>query len=248
MRKNMSIMRSEIVVPLLAIFAILLAAIAIFQPWWSMNTSPELQMIANYTMSLNAGLFRTLHVATTNITDGTTSALAFGLTNTTAYQDPIFQTITASRTDGNLTTTVTFNIVNVAASQVPKQIANATNLTLAMLATGLVLTIVMMLLILMITVRKMPLERYAYLIGIVATIILLVAPLQMSLNITGFSGSSVLNDKTSVWNGETLAAWGPSTGWFLALAAALMTIVCLLPIRMIYADRRRGIVRLQSLK
>jgi hypothetical protein len=48
-----------------------------------------------------------------------------------------------------------------------------------------------------------------------------------------------------VWNGETLATWGPSTGWFLTLAAALITIVCLLPVRTMYSDRRRGI---QSLK
>jgi len=241
----MSIMRSEIVVPLLAIFAVLLVAIAIFQPWWSMNTSPELQMMTNSTMSINADLFRTLNVARTDGTNATTSTSAFGITNTTAYQDPIFLAVTANRKDGNLTTTFTFSIGNVTISQQTKQIADATNLTLAMVVTGLVLAIVMMLLTLMITIRKMPLERYTYLIGILAAIILLVAPLQMSFNVTGFSGSLALNSKTSVWNGEPLATWGPSTGWFLTLAAAFIAIVCLLPVRTMYSDRRRGI---QSLK
>jgi len=241
----MSIMRSEIVVPLLAIFAVLLVAIAIFQPWWSMNTSPELQMMTNSTMNINADLFRTLNVARTDGTNATTSTSAFDITNTTAYQDPIFLAVTANRKDGNLTTMFTFSIGNVTISQQTKQIADATNLTLAMVVTGLVLTIVMMLLILMITIRKMPLERYTYLIGILAAIILLIAPLQMSFNVTGFSGSYALKSKTSVWNGETLATWGPSTGWFLTLAAALITIVCLFPVRIMYSDRRRGI---QSLK
>jgi hypothetical protein len=245
MRKNMSIMRSEIVVPLLAIFAVLLVAIAIFQPWWSMNTSPELQMMTNSTMSINADLFRTLNVARTDGMNATTSTSAFGITNTTAYQDPIFLAVTANRKDGNLTTTFTFSIGNVTIYQQTEQIADATNLTLAMVVTGLVLAIVMMLLTLMITIRKMPLERYTYLVGVLAAIILLVAPLQMALNVTGFSGSLALDSKTSVWNGETLATWGPSTGWFLTLAAALITIVCLFPVRIMYSDRRRGI---QSLK
>jgi hypothetical protein len=246
MRKNMSIMRSDLVVPLLAILVVLLAAIAIFEPWWSMNTSPELQLMTNSTMSINAGLLRTLNVARTDAMGANTSTLTFAITNTTAYQDPIFQAITANRTDGNLTTTFTFSIGNVTISQQAKQIADDTNLTLAMVVTGLILAVVMMLLIIMITIRKMPLERYTYWIGILAAIILLVAPLQMSFNVGGFSGALALTGRAfSVWNGETLATWGPSTGWFLTLAAALMAIVCLLPVRRMYSDRRRGI---QSLK
>jgi hypothetical protein len=248
MRRNMNILRSENLVPLLCLFAILLVAIAIFQPWWSLNTSPELQALSNSTMSINAGLFRTLNVATTNVTDGTANSTSFALTNATAYNNPIFQTFTANRTDGNLTTTFIFTIGNLTVPQQAKQIANATNLTLAMVVTGLALAIVMMLLTIMVTVRKMPLERYTYLVGILAAVFLLLAPLQMYVNTTGLSGSLVLNMRHSIWDGETLAAWGPSTGFFLTLAAALVTIVCLLPIRTIYADRRRGIVRAKIIK
>jgi hypothetical protein len=248
MTKSIATIRSEGIVFLLALFAVLLVLIAIFQPWWSLNTSPELQMFTNSTMNINAGLFRTLSVATTNATDGTTNATSFSITNTTAYNDPIFQTFNANRTDGSVTTTFTFSAGNLTIAQLAKQIANDTNLTLIMLVTGLVLAIVMTLLTVMVTMRNMPLERLAYLVGVLAAVFLLLAPLQMYNNVAGFSGSFALNMKHSIWNGETLATWGPSTGWFLTLAAGLVDIVCLLPIRRAYSERRRGLKRETTLE
>jgi hypothetical protein len=247
LQKKTSIIRSDIVVPLLAIFAVLLVAIAFSQPWWSMNTSPEWQMMASSTTSVNVGLYGTVNVVRTDVNESnsTTSTLTFGATNTSAYEDPIFNMITVSRQDGSLTTTFTFGVGNLTISQVAKGIAGQANLTLTLAVTGLVLAIATMLLTLMITIRKMPLEKYTYVIGVLATIMLLVAPILLSLSVAGFSGSSTLAYRGSVWNGETLATWGPSTGWFLAVAAALITMVCLLPIRTMYSDRRRGI---QSLK
>ena len=246
MRINLGSIKKQPVALLLALLAVLLVVIAIFQPWWSMNTSPELQMLTNSTMNINAGLFRTLNVGTTNITAGTTNATSFGITNTTAYQGLIFQPFNANRTDANATntfmTTFTFSVANLTIAQQAKQIADDTNLTLAMVITGLVLTVVMTLLIYLTTVQKMPLERYAYLVGVLAAVLLLLAPLQMTNNVSNFAGSLALSMRGSVWDGETLATWGPSTGWFLTLAAALLDIVCLLPIRRIYAERRRGLL------
>jgi hypothetical protein len=243
MRKKIAIVRSNIVVPLLTIFAILLVIIAIFQPWWSMNTSPELQLMTETTIAANVGLFRTLNVARTD--SNATNTLTFEATNTTAYQDPIFQMVTARRTDSNMTTTFTFGIRNMTISQVAENIADQTNLTLALVTTGLGLSIAMMILILAITMRNMPFERYTYAIGVLATIILLVAPVLFALNVPDFSGSTTLTYAGSPWNGETLATWGPSTGWYLSIAAALIILVCLMPIRTMYSDRRR---LMQSLK
>jgi len=242
MRKNMENLTRKPIPLLVALLAVLLVGIAIFEPWWSTNTSPELQMLSNSTLSINAGLFRTLNVATTNATDGTANAASFGITNTTAYLDPIFQPFNADRLDGNLTTTFTFSVANLTVAQQANQIANDTNLTLALVTTGLVLAIMMAFLTIIVNTRKMPVERYAYLIGVLAVAILLLAPLQMYNNVAGFAGSLTLGIKESPWYGQTLATWGPSTGWFLALAAALVEIVCLLPIRKAYAERRRGIV------
>jgi len=238
MGKSMSITKNEIVIPLLAALAVLLAAAAIFQPWWSARTSPELQMMTNSTMTIDAGLFQTLNAARTDANE--TNTLAFAITNTTAYQSPIFQTITANRTDGNLTSTFTFNIGNLTSyQQQTKQIADTTNLTLPLTVVGLVLVIVTMLLILVVTRTKMALERYTYAVGVLAAIVLLIAPLQLALNVTDFWGSLNVPDSSPVWKDEVLATWGPSIGWYLTLAAALLIIVCLLPIRTMYSDRKR---------
>jgi hypothetical protein len=247
LQKKKSVIRSDIVFPLLAIFAVLLAGIAFSQPWWSMNTSPEWQMMSSSTMTVNVGLYRTVSVVRTdpNGTASATSTFTFDATNTSAYKDPIFNMITVSRQDGNKTTAFTFGVSNMTIAQVAKGIADQANLTLALAATGMVLAIATALLILMITIRGMALEKYTYLAGVLATIMLLVAPLLLSMNVAGFSGSWTLAYRGSVWNGETLATWGPSTGWFLAAVAALITMVCLLPVRTMYSDRKRGI---QSLK
>jgi hypothetical protein len=246
MRKTMSIMRSDLIVPLLAILAVLLAAIAIIQPWWSVRTSPELQLMTNSTMNIDAGLFQTLTATRTDANAGTTNTTAFAITNNTAYQDPIFRTITASRTDGNITTTFTFNINNVTSyQQQTQQIHDTTKQTLPLMAAGLVLTIVTMLLTILITRTDMALERYTYVAGVLAVIILLIAPLELAYNVTSFTGSLAITAKTSVWNGEAIAMWGPSIGWYLAIAAALITSVCLLPVRTMYTDRKR---RTQSYK
>jgi hypothetical protein len=244
MRRTMSIKISDLVVPMLAILAVLLVALAIFQPWWSVRTSPELQAMSNSSLSIDAGLFQTLNVARTDV--NSTNTTAFTISNTTAYQGPIFQMITASRTDGNLTTAFTFSINNMTSyQQQTQQIADTTNQTLPLMAAGLVLTIVSMLLLLVVTRTKMALERYTYFVGILTTIILLIAPLELAFNVTSFSGSLAITDKTSPWKGEAVVTWGPSIGWYLALAAALIIIVCLLPVRTMYSDRKRGT---QSLK
>jgi hypothetical protein len=238
MRRTISIKKSDLIVPTLAILAVLLVALAIFQPWWSVRTSPELQAMSNSSLSIDVGLFQKLNVARTDL--DSTNATAFKISNTTAYQDPIFQTITASRTDGNQTTAFTFSISNITSyKQQTQQIADTTKQTLPLMAAGLVLTIGSMLLLLVITRTKMALERYTYLVGILATIILLIAPLELAFNVTKFSGSFVITDHASAWNGEAVVTWGPSIGWYLALAAALIIIVCLLPVRMTYSDRKR---------
>jgi ABC-type dipeptide/oligopeptide/nickel transport system permease component len=243
MRRKIAIIKSTTVVPLLVILAVLLVLIAIFQPWWSMNTSPELQMMTNTMITANVGLFRTVNVARTDT--NATNTLTFDITNTTAYQDPIFQAVTAKRTDGNFTTTFTFGISNTTTSEVAKDVADQTNQTFILVITGLVLAIAMMILILMITMRNMPLEKYTYAIGVLATVVLLIAPVLLALNVPYFFGSTTLTYISSTWNGRTLATWGPSTGWYLSIAAALIIIVCLLPVRTMYSDRRRG---MQSLK
>jgi hypothetical protein len=237
MGKSMSIAKNEIIVPLLAVLAVLLAAAGIFQPWWSVRTSPELQMMTNSTMTIDAGLLQTLNVARTDANE--TSTLAFAITNATAYQDPIFQPITADREDGNLTSTFTFNIGNLADYQgQTKQIADITNLTLPLVEAGLALAIVTMFLIVVATRTKMALERYTYGLGVLAAILLLVTPLQFASGVGNFSGSLSIPNSSLVWKGETLAMWGPSMGWYLTLAASLVIIVCLLPIRTVYSDRK----------
>jgi hypothetical protein len=244
MGKNMSLMKNEIVVLLLAVLAILLVAVAIFQPWWSARTSPELQIMSNFTLTIDASLFQTLSAVKTDA--NTTSTLTFAITNDTAYQDPIFQTITANRTDGNLTSLFTFSISNMTSYQhQTEQIAVLTNTTLPLTVAGLVLAIITMLLILVVTRTKMALERYTYVVGVLAAIVLLITPLHLALNVASFWGSLNIPDSNPVWKNEVLAVWGPSIGWFLTLAAALLIIVCLLPVRMRYSDRKRGI---QSLK
>jgi len=250
----MLIMRSDVIVPILAIFAVILASVAIIQPWWSVRTSPELQLMSNSTTTIDANLFKTLNVERTDGNE--TDTLSIAITNTTEYQDPasvpiypfsyMFRTVTASRTDGSLTNEFKFSIGNLTSfAQQTKQIAETTNQTLPLALAGLVLTIVTMLLILVITRTKMKLERYTYMVGVLAAAILLIAPLQLAFGVTSFSGSFAIADRTSAWNGEVLAAWGPSIGWYLTIAAALVIAVCLLPVRTMYSDRRRGI---QSLK
>lgn len=245
MEKTKSIIRADIVVPLLAVLAVLLAAGAILQPWWSMRTSPELQMMTNSTMSIDAGLFKRLNAARTD-PNGTTSMLSFAITNDTAYQSPIFETITVNRTDEGLRSSFTFNISDLRDyQQQTKDLANTTGLTLILAGTGLVLAIVTMLLIIVVTRTKMTLERYTYAVGVLAVIFLLIAPLQLATGVTNFWGSLSIPASSQIWGGEALATWGPALGWYFMFAAALLVIVCLLPIRSMYSERMRGI---QSLK
>jgi hypothetical protein len=239
MRKTMSIIRSDLVVPLLAILAVLLAAIAIIQPWWSVRTSPELQLMTNSTLNIDAGLFQTLTATSTDTGAGTTNTTMFAITNKTAYQDPIFRTIMVDRIDGNITTTFTFNVSNMTSyQQQTQQIHDTTKQTLPLMVIGLVLTIVTMLLTVLITRTGMALEKYTYLAGVLAVMILLIAPLELAYSVASFSGSLAITDRASVWNRETVAMWGPSTGWYLAIAAALIIIVYLLPVRVMYSDRK----------
>lgn len=238
------------IVPLMAIFAIILASVAIIQPWWSVRTSPELQLMGGSTTTIDANLFKTLNVVRTDGNE--TDTLSIAITNTAEYQSPalvpiypfsyMFRTVTANRIDGNQTSTFTFSIANLTSfEQQTKQIADTTNWTLPLALAGLILAIVTMLLILVVTTTKMKLERYTYLVGVLAAAILLIAPLQLALTVTNFSGSLAIADRTSVWNGVVLATWGPSIGWYLTIAAALIIAVCLLPVRTMYSDRRRGI-------
>lgn len=242
MRKTISSIRKEIIVPSLAILAVLLAALAVFQPWWSVRTSPELQMATSSTITIDADLFKILNVMRTD--SNVTTTTTFAMTNSTAYQDPIFGTITGNRTDGNVTSTFTFSI-GTGFQQQAEQMADATNLTLPLVVAGLVLTMATMILILLVTRTKMALERYTYAVGVLAAIVLLIAPLQLASSVSGFWGSPTMTSADSVWQGQTVAIWGAAVGWYLALGAALMVIVCLLPMRIMYSDRKRGI---QSLK
>jgi hypothetical protein len=256
MEKTMSIIRSDLVIPLLALLGVILVAVAIMQPWWSFRTSPELQLLSNSnsTMTIDANLFKTLNVART---DGTqTDTLAISIVDTSAYRSPasvpvypfsfVFRNVTASRTDGNYTSAFTFSLSNTTDfEQQTRQISETSSMALPLIVAGLMLSIVTLLLISVVTRTKMALERYAYLVGVLSTIVLLIAPLQLTFYTTSFSGSFAIKDKYSIWKGDILATWGPSIGWYLTIAAALIMVVCLLSLRTMCSDRRRGI---QSLK
>lgn len=254
MKKNVSKTRKEILVPLLATLAVILVVVAIFQPWWSVRTSPEMQLLSNSTMTVDMNLFKTLNVVRT---DGTnTDTLAINIINTTAYQSPVsvkaypfsyvFRTITTNRTDNASLTSFAFSFNNLTSFQdQTRQIFGMTYQTMLLMLVGLALAIATVLMTTAVTRTDMAIERYTYLVGVLAVILLLIAPLGLAFSVTSFSGSLQIAAPKSVWDGETLLTWGPSVGWFLSIAAALITAVCLLPIRTIYSDRKRGI---QSLK
>jgi heme/copper-type cytochrome/quinol oxidase subunit 4 len=242
MQKTKSSIRNEIIVPSLAILAVLLALLGVFQPWWAVRTSPELQMVANSTMTVDADLFKVLNVVRTDANVTTTAT--FAMTNSTAYQDPIFRTITGNRTDAGVTSTFTFGL-GTGFQQQAKQMANAMNLTLPLALVGLVLAVATTILIFLVIRKKMALERYTYAVGVLAAIVLLIAPLQLATGVNGFWASTSITSYNSVWQGQTVSISGAAVGWYLMLGAALMIIVCLLPVRIIYSDKKRGI---QSLK
>ena len=242
--------RREIVVPLLALLAVILVALAIFQPWWSVRTSPELQLLSNSTMTVDANLFKTLNVLRTDGAE--TDTLAISIINTTAYQSPVsvkafpfsyvFRTVKTNRTDNASLTSFAFSFNNMTSFEdQTKQIAGLSFQTMLLTLVGLALAIVTLLMIVVVTRTNIAIERYTYLVGVLATIFLLIAPLGLTFNVTSFSGSLAIAAPKSVWDGETLVTWGPSIGWFLSIAAALIIAACLLPIRTIYSDRRRGI-------
>jgi hypothetical protein len=121
-------LKAETLVPALIALGVLLVITGVFQPWFSVRTSPELQLMTNSTMSMDVSLFQTVTVTRTdgNLTNGVT----FALGNDTAYSSDIFQTMSGTRTDVNATkrspdvnvtdtvdTTVELNVTHIGAYQ-----------------------------------------------------------------------------------------------------------------------------------
>lgn len=248
-------MNKDMLVPLLEILAVILVAVAITQPWWSVRTTPELQLLSpsGSSITVDENLFKTLNVVRTN--PNGTDALAITIVNATEYRNPVlvnaypfsymFQDITAERIDGT-ETSFTFNLGNMTSFETQtKQIIRMTDQTLLLLLAGLVLATVTTLLTIAVTRMNMAVEIWAILAGALAAIILLIGPLMLYSNVNSFSGSLQVTIRNSVWRGDPIVTWGPSIGWYLPIAAALLILVCLYPINMIRADRKRGI---QSLK
>jgi hypothetical protein len=123
--KKRNFAKTEMLVPIIVALAVLLVITGIIQPWFSVRTSPELQLITNSTISIDVNLFQTV---TATRTDGNvTNTLTFTLSNDTAYNSNVFETITGTRTDAstitssevnvtdNLNTTVAFTVTDIGA-------------------------------------------------------------------------------------------------------------------------------------
>jgi len=286
---------SKMLVPALTVLGILLVIAGVFQPWFSVRTSPEFRLITNSTMSMDIDLFQTVIVTRTD--GNVTNALTFTLSNDTAYASDIFQAMTGTRTDTNaarrsadvnvtetVDTTITFNVTDIGAyrgqvsqtDQNETRVVNSTGTfttittkvfngnvtasmkqkseittilgtTTALTVAGLVFSILAPALVLISGKTKRILERYAYVFGILGALLLLVGPMLTAANVTNFWGSLQLSPGAFLWKNEAIMTWGPSIGWYLTLAAALMLLPCSLFIRTAYLDKKR-VLATQSLK
>jgi hypothetical protein len=108
--KKRNLSKTEAVVSALVALAVLLAITGVFQPWFTVRTSPEFQLITNSSMSIEVNLFQTVTVTRTdgNVTD----TLAFALSNDTAYGSGMFKTMTGMRTDISKTTSSDVNVTD----------------------------------------------------------------------------------------------------------------------------------------
>jgi hypothetical protein len=114
-------------------------------------------------------------------------------------------------------------------------------------AVGLALSVIALALVLMVGRTERLVGRYAYLLGILGALFLLVAPLITYGNVTSFWGSLQLPSRTFLWGDQALMVWGASTGWYLTFTASLLIFACSLIVRSEHLERKR-VLALQSLK
>jgi hypothetical protein len=198
-----------------------------------------------------------------------TSAEAETITNSAMTVDfNLFQSITttynSNMTNANSTTTTTFTIANITAGQTGgNQISSAFSVTLSLTTVGLTLSIVTLVLT---AIQRKTTQKYAYIIGVVAAIISLIAPLYLAFNfdmskastisplpipptlvsltpseITSFWGSKPIPKSAAypAWaQGQRFWIWGPSTGWYLTYAAAFLIGACSLITRTMSIRRK----------
>jgi len=176
--------------------------------------------------------------------------------NATARSDyQLLQTVSASRTFNNETQTVSVVIGNLTKNAEDRNaLVSAFNITFTLLTVGLALSILSLALII-ISILKKPLYKFAFLGAVVAAILLCVAPIYLTSTIeplipkldsvmpidippkwisikpqdvTSFWGSIQIPKSIDfpVWvRGENFWIWGAASGWFLTFTAGLLLFV-----------------------
>jgi hypothetical protein len=199
-----------------------------------------------------------------------TSTEAETITNSAMTVDfNLFQSLTATcnsnMTDANSTTTITSPIANITAGQTQgDQITSVYSVTLSLTAVGLTLSIVTLLLTI---IPRKTTQKYTYIVGVVAAIVLLIAPLYLATTLDMSKASTISpipvlpewisltpSEITTFWGskqiptsaayptwaqGQRYWIWGPSTGWYLTYAASFLIGACSLIMRTMYLHGKR---------
>jgi hypothetical protein len=198
-----------------------------------------------------------------------TSNEAYVITNSTIIADfNLFNAITVTQTDKNSTITMMFTIANITNNQATvNRVTSTFGVTLILIVAGLALSIVAMGLTI-VSVRKSAFEKYQNIIGLLAALLLIIAPLYLAANlnlsdsvisnispmptpslwvnltsseITNFWGSKQI-PKSGLYpfwaQGQRFWIWGPSMGWYLAYSGSLLLVIDFLTLRTKRLDKK----------
>lgn len=224
--------RTYMLLSALALLSISFIAASIVLPWWTLQISPEASIIFNSGFRNDFNLFKTV---------------------SSSYTD--------NSLEENATTSIEVNLSNLTSPQQPNPPSFAfMDTTLQLTGAGLALTIPIAIGAAVTRARKY--LRYILTLGYIAAVILVISAFYFSQELpTQVSGLSSISpivlpsgwtpiypgDIASAWGGKADSSgqvstwlksnnfwtWGPSSGWFLALSAALLNVVACVAIQMI---------------